>query len=151
MSVTKYELKKDISTPNIYKRAGERHTKEQWEAIFPNCFDGILGNPDEWFIDLSIPLDVNTTSEAEWIFVSAQFEKMCLRSISYKQGAVVCIKEFIRAGNIPNALSLLQKEADRLDALPFLGEKEYDDLMRRRDYCYMAIGLIKELSDGDKG
>lgn len=138
-----YELKKDISTPNGYRRAGERNTKEFWEALFPDCFHF---SSNEWFINLSEAIEVSPCS-AETIFVSKVFDKMELRSMSYKEAAAKCITQFIRVGNIPNALSLLQREVERIEKLSYerdekVAIKNHD----RKNYCRIAIGLIEELS-----
>lgn len=91
-----FELKKDINTPDCYKRAGTKATREEWEKIFPNAFQFGDRN-EEWFIDLSIKVDDTEQKEnLVWDVVNEVFEKNGLHSISYKQAAVKCCQEYFR-------------------------------------------------------
>ena len=49
-SDTIFELKKDISTPDRYMKAGIQKTNAEWEEIFPKAF---IFNNSEWFIDMT--------------------------------------------------------------------------------------------------
>ncbi len=91
-----FELKKDINTPEMYKRAGTKATKEEWEKIFPKAFQFGDMN-EEWFIDLSIKQDDTEQKEnLVWDVVNEVFEKNGLHSISYKQAAAKCCQEYFR-------------------------------------------------------
>lgn len=90
-----FELKKDINTPDCYKRAGTKATREEWEVLFPKAFQ--FGTNDEWFIDLSIKQDDTEQKEnLIWDVVHDVFEKHGLHSISYKKAAVKSCQEYLR-------------------------------------------------------
>lgn len=88
-----YELKKDISTPSAYFRAGEQRTKEEWEKEFPDCF---AFHSNEWFIDLTEKTKPAREVDELWKIVNEVFDKMELRSISYKNAAKKCIELYIK-------------------------------------------------------
>lgn len=91
-----FELKKDINTPDGYKRAGTKATREEWEKLFPTAFQ-FGGKNDEWFIDLSIKQDdTEQKQNLIWDVVNDVFEKHGLHSISYKQAAVKSCQEYLR-------------------------------------------------------
>ncbi len=91
-----FELKKDINTPDLYKRAGTKATREEWEKIFPKAFQFGDRN-DEWFIDLSIKKDdTEQRQDLARDVVHDIFEKRGLYSISYKQAAMLCCHEYLR-------------------------------------------------------
>ncbi len=93
-----YELKKDISTPNGYFRAGEQRTQEDWEKEFPNCF---AFHSREWFIDLIEKQEPESEIDELWEIVNTVFDKMELKSISYKNAAKKCIEEYIKRNIVP--------------------------------------------------
>lgn len=87
---TIFELRKDISTPNRYIRAGERRTQKEWEAEFPGCLS--IGNRT-WFIDLS---DNTRMEDLAANVVDEIFSKNDLHSITYKECAVLAIREYVK-------------------------------------------------------
>lgn len=95
-----YELKKDICTPNGYVRAGLRNTRAGWEKDWPNAFDF---HSNEWFIEIKADTPIETDTDMEYEIVRDIFEKRGLHSISYKEAAVACIKEYkLRTTKQPN-------------------------------------------------
>ena len=88
-----YELKKDISHPGAYYRAGQQKSKEEWEAIFPNAF---LLNSNEWFIDLSKLKTKEGQADLVKTVVNEVFEKHQLHSISYKEAAQEACREYLK-------------------------------------------------------
>lgn len=88
---TIYELRKDITTPNGYIRAGKRKSKSEWLKDYPNAFD--LGS-EEWFINVSVPVVEETEEDNDWKLIGEVFERKGLRSISYKQGAFLVLQQY---------------------------------------------------------
>lgn len=82
-----FELRKDISTPGGYWRAGTRKTKKEWVELF-NIASYLFDhkNYNEWFID---PLEVIEEFELDDLskIVNEVFGRKELRSISYKDAA----------------------------------------------------------------
>ena len=87
MNEIKYELKKDISTPNGYIRAGVVHTESEWQELYPKC--SCYGN-SEWFISLD-KSSIQVDSSIEDTIIKDVFSRLGLRSISYKQAALECM------------------------------------------------------------
>lgn len=91
MSDKLYELKKDVSTPAGYWRAGAKKTEAEWRHEFhiPDStpFDWVR----EWFIDIS-PSKEKKLDEIEEI-VKLIFTKHQLHSISYRDAAIEACKE----------------------------------------------------------
>lgn len=87
-----YELKKDISTPSIYMQAGIRKTEEEWEAAFPDSFAFCANS--EWFIDVTTPMDEHQQHTMELEIVNSVFTKRGLKSLSYKEAAHECLKQY---------------------------------------------------------
>jgi hypothetical protein len=90
-----FELKKDVTTPGGYFRAGIQKTRPEWEKFFPGSFDRIILTGDEWFIDLSKPLPVPDPLPLTTQIVDEVFAERGLRSISYKQAAQECIERYV--------------------------------------------------------
>lgn len=89
-----YELKQDIRLPGAYIRAGERKSKAQWEASFPNAFRWGENDWKEWFIDLSEGKKIISASPTIIEIVNTVFERRNLHSLSYKDAAIECIAEY---------------------------------------------------------
>jgi len=87
-----YELLKDISLPGMYYRAGNQKTKSEWIALFPHAFT--LGENVEWFISLPLQ-EEKTVQDTAVRIVSEVFQKMGLRSISYRMAAEQCIRQYV--------------------------------------------------------
>ncbi len=78
-----YELRKDVSTPTGYHRAGTQKSFEEWCKVFGNIQSF---NVREWFLSMSEvenqkPIDM-IDDEIERVFNNHK-----LRSISYKMAA----------------------------------------------------------------
>ncbi len=86
-----YELRKDISTPDSYLRAGLRKTKSEWLLDFPKAF---IFHSNEWFIEVTEYSDKPNTNSIESIIVDRVFAEFGLRSMSYKEAAIKCIHEY---------------------------------------------------------
>lgn len=96
---TIFELKKDISTPQSYMRAGIQKTKAEWEELFPRAF---VFNNNEWFIDMT-PVEEFDYDEANGIskekrkimyIVDHVFKEHDLSSMSYREAAILAIEKF---------------------------------------------------------
>jgi uncharacterized protein YecA (UPF0149 family) len=117
---TIYELRKDISTPEMYIRAGEQKTKSDWKKIFPRAF---LVTFDQWFIDISEKQKPEESSER--MVVDAVFAKKKLHSITYKEAAVDAIKIYTMiylcsvADEMPNPSIVRSKANEMIDDPPF--------------------------------
>lgn len=79
-----YELKKDVSTPSGYWRAGKRHTLKQWELAFGKISEFSM---DEWFIDLEIRMSPTYQRPDIKEIIEDEFERANLHSITYKECA----------------------------------------------------------------
>lgn len=91
----KFELKKDICTPDYYIRAGIKKTKKQWQKLFPDAF---TFKSNEWFIDLSVKEKANVGIVVNDI-VDGVFKKKGLHSITYKDAAVESIRIYAKIHN----------------------------------------------------
>lgn len=106
-----YELMQDINTPNGYWRAGTRKDRNEWEEIFPGCFDN--NNSEDWFFDHNkyySPLDMGDEKDEIAVHVRDVFDKLGLRSITYRRAAVQAVHSYrnkqmnLLIDNIPDAV-----------------------------------------------
>jgi len=86
------ELRKDISSPSMYRRAGFIQTAQLWLIEFPGCLELMW---KEWFINLS---EVPAPSQSDPIrdTVMRVFEKHGLKSLSYIDAACEAAKEIVK-------------------------------------------------------
>ncbi len=84
------ELRKDISMPNKYQRAGFTATAALWEQDFPGC-TGLMWR--EWFINLSEPKSEIQTDPIRDT-VREVFTNRGLKSLSYMDAACDAIKAY---------------------------------------------------------
>lgn len=75
------ELRKDISMPNKYQRAGHTATASLWEQEFPCSTTGIGWR--EWFINLSEPPKPEPPKDLLRDLVRKVFAERKLASFSY--------------------------------------------------------------------
>ena len=102
-SDTIFELKKDVSTPDRYMKAGIQKTKADWEEIFPKAF---IFNNSEWFIDMTPiePFDYDAANgisperRVMMTIVDDVFAKRELCSMSYKDAAIEAIEIYKKRG-----------------------------------------------------
>lgn len=90
-----FELKKDIQIPGQYFRAGERKSKESWEAIFPHSFSAFVTS--DWFIDLSKHRQKHYSEDnmpLERMLVDNYFDKVSLYSLSYREAAYKVLLQY---------------------------------------------------------
>ncbi len=85
---TLYELRKDITMPGRYYGAGIQKTGSEWLELFPNL--PVFGGAGEWFIDLTE--HVVPAVDPICSLVNDIFEKAGLRSTTYKEAAVACVR-----------------------------------------------------------
>lgn len=86
------ELRKDISAPGSYLRAGTRYTRAEWLDAYPTLRSDTY-EWEAWFINLSAELP-SVVVDLKNTVVNEVFALKGLRSISYKQAAVACITEY---------------------------------------------------------
>jgi hypothetical protein len=87
-----FELKKDIHTPSDYYRAGTQKTKEEWETIFPGCFDF---QQNEWFLDIEAIKEFDKFPiKIMGDIVDSIFRPLQLHSVSYKLAAIKCLEKY---------------------------------------------------------
>lgn len=94
MTEKQYELKKDVSTPAGYWRAGSRKTEQEWRKEFnikPKY-------PFEWCKDWFIPPPEEENYHIDEVkeVVRSIFENKGLASITYKEAAEDCCREVLR-------------------------------------------------------
>ena len=92
----KYELKKDIWTPDRFWRAGMRKNKEDWMKEFNLDEIEFKWSVNEWFLDLSEKKDEYTPDEL-YELITSVFTKRGLHSISYKEAAMEVASLWLRA------------------------------------------------------
>lgn len=90
------ELRKDISVPNRYFRAGHTATAETWELMFPKSTTE-LGWRD-WFINLDEPLEESPRDPIREL-VKEVFAERGLRSQSYIGAAIEAINRYKKQSN----------------------------------------------------
>lgn len=87
-----YELKKDVTTPGNFWRAGIRKTEKEWREIFD--FVNIQWE-SEWFIDLSVAQEEAPKDELRDI-INSVFKDKGLHSITYKEAAREIAEKWVR-------------------------------------------------------
>jgi hypothetical protein len=88
-----YELKKDVSMPGEYHRAGRILTGKEWAEIFPRMADMAW---NEWFIDTSMVKEKTSSLDMADNIINDVFFRKGLHSISYKEAAKECIIQYKR-------------------------------------------------------
>lgn len=86
-----YELRKDVSMPGTYWRAGCRKTEKDWKQIFGIPEGHPMHWERDWFIDLR-PLEEQPKDEIQEL-VKEIFARHNIHSITYKETACECIRE----------------------------------------------------------
>lgn len=104
MSEPIYELKKDVSMPGRYWRAGAKKTEAEWKKEF-----GIKPDyPFQWCMDWFIPPPEEPNYHIDEVkeVVKSVFDRQQLHSITYREAAEECCREVLA-----RFYSIYQKEA----------------------------------------
>lgn len=86
----RFELRKDISTPNGYTRAGKILTGKEWKKLYPGCLEF---HWREWFIDLD-KVEPEPPKDELRELVREVFKERGLRSLSYMDAAVEVVNRW---------------------------------------------------------
>jgi hypothetical protein len=87
------ELRKDVTTPIGYTRAGKQRSASEWDAIWPGCI-GLSWR--EWFINLSI-VEPEKPYDPLRDLVRQVFKEHGLHSLSYMDAACEVVKRYEKA------------------------------------------------------
>lgn len=97
-----YELRKDISLPGRYFRAGQQRSKSAWKALFPDAFKF---DERDWFIDIAAVEEAKKDSRSvKQIIVDEVFARHELKSLSYKEAAMECMTRYAKLRQLDRTL-----------------------------------------------